>query len=334
MNDLELRLREDLHRGDTQMDVSETQLGQARHRFRHRREQLERLRRLRVAAGAVAAVAAAVSVGVLGTRVLPEQETPPPAEQEHEHEHDDTTDGSRPLTLENLAGLYAVPESDGWMWQFAADGHFEAQSPGGEPGHVESGAPVTVDGTTIALPAGMCDVDAALTSEGQLTVVASRVQECPFVVGDAVTLTRVSPVSETGAGLTWAHDAERERRPVTWLGSLRGVWLDQGTGRTLMIELESSTGAGTYRLDDDGDLFTAPDDRGRLRLEESGELVMTSSGASAGCEPGSSVVLDVPVLRVGDTGFGGLSRAADLTTTSEPMCTLHEDLTGLWIKVS
>src|SRR5690606_35171118 len=82
-----------------------------------------------------------------------------------------------------------------------------------------------------------------------------------YAGGEEFTLTRLSPASDAGAALAWSGQ-DVEIRTVEWAGSLRGVYLRQGTGVTLLVEFDTSAGRATYRLDDDGGLFHDPDDEG------------------------------------------------------------------------
>jgi len=322
-------LREILHRGDTEIEVTDAELHHAVHRFRRRRDDLDRLRRTRVTAGIAAAAVVAVGGGVLLTQALGEPEVVPA-----ERVGQAVPEGQLPLTLENLAGLYLVPHNDGWLWAFTTEGTFEAQNPGVQPDNQVSDVPMTIRGSTIVLPDEMCDFDAELWENGLLTLTATRVHDCPFAVGESITLPRLSPVSDVGAAMSWPEAVEVRSEPVGWIGSLQGVYLQEGTGRVLLVAHAEADDWATYRLDDDGGLLHAPDDEGTLRLAEDGSLVLTSSVDSVGCAAGSVTVVATPVLRAGPEPFPVLDRVLEWSGSDEPGCALHEDLAGTWIRVS
>jgi hypothetical protein len=322
-------LREVLHRGDVEIEVSDTDLHHAAHRFHRRREDLDRRRRGWMTAGVAAAAVVAVSAGILVGQALGEPEAVPA-------ERDDSAlpEGRLPITLENLAGLYLVPENHGWLWAFTTEGTFEAQNPGLEPDNQVSDVPLELSGSTIVLTDDMCDFEAELWENGLLNLTASRVNECPFRVGETITLTRLSPASDVGSTLAWPQGVEVRNERVGWIGSLRGVYVQQGTGRLLLVAYAAADDRATYRLDDDGGLFHAPDDEGTLRLADDGSLVLTSSVDSVECAAGSTTILEGPRVRSGPQPFPALDRVLEIPGSRQPGCALHEDLAGSWVRVS
>lgn len=86
-----------------------------------------------------------------------------------------------------------------------------------------------------------------------------------------------------------------------------------------------------YRLDSDGELFLAPDDTGTVVVDVQGDLVLESSTDSAGCRAGSQVA----VTGVRTWADRTLPLGEALTGTAATAgCSLHEALSGIWIRVS
>jgi len=321
-------LRELLRRCVTDLEVTRADFLHAEHRYHRRRAALAR-RRVRFIVAAVGGLASASAAALILAQLLGERGAGSP-----DQDLAAVPAPAQPLspTAENLAGLWMVPHDSGWLWALSADGTFTARNPGLDPTNPGRSVPFTLDGHRLRLPEELCDFEVALVPGGRVVLDPVRVERCPVTVGEEFTLTRLSPASDAGAALAWSGQ-DVEIRTVEWAGSLRGVYLRQGTGVTLLVEFDTSAGRATYRLDDDGGLFHDPDDEGSLTLLGNGDLRLTSSIDSIGCEPGSQVDLVDPLMHVGAGSLPPLSRTLEVAGTWGAACELH-DLTGTWIRVS
>lgn len=331
MNDVELRLRDALQRSDLEIEVTEEDLRHAEHLFLRRRDELSKGRRTWTAAGVAAAAVAAIVAGTVIAQT-PDEPSITPAEQSDVDEL--VPAGQLPLTPTNLTGLWMMPGRDGWLWTFNADGTFSARNPGEKDLDDRPSMHYTVDGTVLSLPEEQCEFEATVGPRGLLTLTPVGERTCRGEVGTGLTLSKLSSASSAGTAITWSGPEPADNaRPIEWIGAARGAYLREGTGQVLLLDYDSRTNTTSYRLDDDGGLFSAPDDEGTVVLDEAGNLLLTSSLDSAGCTPGSTVLLtDVAVLTTGENTVP-LGRALEWDATPNG-CGLHHDLTGTWIRVS
>jgi hypothetical protein len=331
MNDLELRLREALQRSDLEIDVTGEDLRHAEHLFLRRRDELSKRRRTWMAAGVAAAAVAAIAAGTVIAQT-PDEPSITPAEQSGAEEL--VPEGQLPLTPANLAGLWMMPGRTGWLWTFTADGTFSPRNPGDHYLDDWPSSHYTIDGTVLSMPQDECEFEATVGPRGLLTLTPVGERTCFGEVDTGLTLTKLSSASSTGTAITWSGPGPADgTRRIEWIGATRGAYLHEGTGQVLLFDYDARRDTTSYRLDDDGGLFADPDDEGSVVLDEVGNLVLTSSLDSAGCEPGSTVLLTgVAVLTTGENTVP-LGRALQWDVTPNG-CGLHHDLAGTWIRVS
>lgn len=332
MNTLEDRLRVDLEAAAHEVVVSDEDLRHAEHRYLRRRRELVRIRQSWTVLGVAATTALVVGGGTVllqelapvGDPVVPVVAQPDAA--------------PLPLTKSNLAGVW-IPstDSDGWLWIFQADGQAVFINPGDQTVGKGELVPYTLTPTGYTLPPSFCDFDASLDTDGLMDSTVVRIPEpelrqegCGFPLGDRGTLTRISPASRVGTSLSPSTEGPTQALPVRWTSDLRGAWLKQGTGQLLMVTDDPEGRGLVYRLDDDGRLYDLPDDQGTVELND-GTLTLTSSADSTGCLDGSTTTL---------TGLhqwfaGGLPMSEAMEGTAVPGgCAEHDDLGGIWIRVS
>ncbi|SOC54253.1 hypothetical protein [Ornithinimicrobium cerasi] len=110
-----------------------------------------------------------------------------------------------------------------------------------------------------------------------------------------------------------------------------GAWIRQGTGTLLMVTQQGVADEYVYRLDSDGELFLAPDDTGTVVVDDQGDLVLESTPDSTGCLAGSQVAVTDVRAWFDRTLPLGEALTGNATTGG---CSLHEVLSGVWIRVS
>jgi len=142
---------------------------------------------------------------------------------------------------------------------------------------------------------------------------------CPSPSEPPALSTRLSPASEGGRKLS--VDAPGQGKPVTEAVQLNGVWLLQGSGLLLASnEVRGGVGAD-YRLDDDGDIDTAPDATGILTVSPEGRITLTSDGCA-----------ETTLSNVKSTGTNTRSTMT-MTVTSDPCKRFGTSGVMTWIKV-
>jgi len=246
-----------------------------------------------------------------------------------------------PLTIDNLAGIWRVDDGSGLLWRFSRQGTVALQAEGrlgvDKPSFA---ARYRIAGTTVrfvSLEDVACshwtmaiDIHMDGTMRETFTDAAPG---CPLQAGVRLDLTRLAPASFSGLLIqgilesVYSDPATPEApsaRPKSLL-DLNGIWLVEGSGRLVRLTSGvSSPFRGTYAIDDDGDLDTAPDDVGTVSLATDGTLTFTASSRSAGCPPGSQFAMH------------GVRVSLDLLTGSlsgQP-CRQRGDLHGGWVGVS
>ena len=334
------RLRSSLQTVAREVSVTPEELVHAEHRFVHRREQATSRRRWSTGLVATAAVGALVLAGIVGWRELQETAAPQPAAPVPEPV------AELPLDVESLAGVWLTSDFSGRLWNFHRNGTVSLVDPTHRGADVEGPVPYTLTPTGIELPEEMCDWALRLTDDGRLggQVVRTPASGSPCAGVDQMSWIRLSPRSEAGADLVWTgttpegntESARVHHSPteVRGLPHVSRAWLQQGTGRLLVVTTPEDAETGRYVLDDDGELLSTPDDVGEVSIDPSGDLVLTSSEESLGCPAGSTAVLAEPVLR----GTGGTIPPAPspalMVSSGAAECAEHAELGGVWIRVS
>lgn len=267
MNTLERKVSESLRAyGEglvmTTQDVE--RLEQGLEKKQDQRHAARKARRARVWQAAVAACA--VTGVVLGAVALRDDPATPPA-------------SPAAVTVAELKGIWRVDHAGGPsnLWTFHADGRMTT-SDGLEAllqperdstwtvGTAPGGFTLTADPLN-----GSCTMTltGSITPEGTLSSTVSAVAGgCPIDVGYVWPLTRISPRSTAGAGLTSAY-ATTAAQDVTNLVPLMGTWVLRGTGTILgiyssldYVVLEPGAATpqltGTVSRDPDGSIVFKP----------------------------------------------------------------------------
>lgn len=335
MNGTDNLVRQALQSLDRDVRISESDVASAYARFLHRSGQQVHPRR-RIALVAVAAGVVGAVAGGLVVRSLDEPAVTPvsPADTGPADPADIV-----PLdapTSEDLVGLWVLPDSGGWAWEFRSDGSLSVLSPQ-QRRDPEGGYYQVVDGV---LDAGqICRF--RLRQEGADTIVGISTNDdgehggCPWPVGDSQTWLRVSPAATTSGPALGALGVTDQLPPSEF--SLPGVWWKEETGQVLVLS-EAPQGL-TYRLDDDGDVVADPDDTGTAVLDARGVLTLTSGSAgedlppSDSCEAGDSARLSQ--VRVGTYESRLLPAPVRVMTARSDAggCPAHDGLDGTWVDV-
>ncbi|MGD8201255.1 hypothetical protein ACQE98_11385 [Ornithinimicrobium sp. W1679] len=337
---IEQTLRSSLQTVAREVTVTPEEQVHAEHRFVHRREQGAVRRRWGAGLVAAAAVGSLVLAGAVGWRELQQTATPQPAAPFPEPV------AELPLTVDGLAGVWLTSDFSGGLWNFHRNGTVSLLDPTHRGMDVEGPVAYTLTPTGIELPEEMCDWALRLTDDGRMggRVVRAPASDSPCAGVDQMSWIRLSPRSEVGAGLVWtgttpegnAESARVHHSPTEVLGlpHVSRAWLQQGTGRLLVVTTPEDGDTARYVLDDDGELLTTPDDVGEVSIDASGNLVLTSSEESLGCPAGSTAVLAEPLLR----GTGGTVPPAPapalMVSSGAAGCAEHAELGGVWIRVS
>ena len=234
------------------------------------------------------------------------------------------------LTAADLAGVWMVNETDssGHLWHFTADGRrtttnnpedYLALEQDLDPISVGAGDVLTIPGL-----GNDCRATVNLVPDGTMTLTPlGGASACKVLTSDEEwRFIRVSPMSRAGAALT-EHPNPKPSIPAAEpadTSELAGTWLLRGTG-TMLVLRDSSSNAGEYVLDDDGDVPTFADQRGTATLRPGGGLVLhPTNGGEQGCD----TVYD-RVLTTGNT------LKADLAATS---CGRPGGVNGTWIRLN
>ncbi|MGC5583716.1 hypothetical protein [Ornithinimicrobium sp. W1665] len=323
-----------------EVSVTPEQLVHAEHRFIHRREQGAVRRRWGTGLVAAAAVSGLVLAGAVGWRELQEGAAPQPAAPGPQ------LPTELPVSVDNLAGIWLTHDASGWLWSFHRNGTVSFFNPTYQAVSDEVPVPYAVTDTGIELPDDLCDWSLQITDDGRMvgSVVPVPDSDGGCTGGDRVSWIRLSPRSDVGAAVVYTGWREHENSeaarwhrsptPVTRIELITRAWMQQGTGRLLVVTTPDGAEGGRYVLDDDGELLTSPDDVGEVAMDDAGNLVLTSSDESQGCPVGSTVFFQEPVLR----GTGGTippnpAPALDLTPGPHE-CSQHAELGGIWVQVS
>lgn len=241
-----------------------------------------------------------------------------------------------PLTIDNLAGIWRVDDGSGLLWRFSRHGEVALRNEGrlgvDQPLFA---ATYRIIGTTVRfvslkdVPCSDWAMTIQIRIDGTMTETFTEAAAgCPLQAGVRLDLTRLAPASASGVairGIPEAGVAEAPAARPKSLLDLNGIWLVEGSGR--LVRLTAGGGSalrGTYAVDDDGDLDTAPDDVGTVSLATDGTITFTTSSGSAGCPPGSQFALHTMSLSI-DLLTGSLS--------GQP-CRQRGDLRGGWVGVS
>lgn len=152
-------------------------------------------------------------------------------------------------------------------------------------------------------------------AQGQQTLTGPG---CEVSTQPESTITRLSPASVATRELPTS--SESPAMPVTDPVQLNGVWLLQGTG--LVLAVDERSGPAEYLLDDDGDIDTAPDARGNVKIQPGADVVL--SGAACG---------DSTLGRAEIRGQGVL-QTLTATVVADPCRLFGGRETLVWIKVS
>jgi len=250
---------------------------------------LKRVRRRQRLVGVTAAAAVCVLVvgAWLSVALLSHSD-------ELQGEKDHATIGLLPPTPDRLTGIWARVQGPDlqptqFVARFSSDGTFVFDN----SGEFDSFPPIVgtyvVQGDTIKFKneqTAICPVGdrwafrATLSRDGRLDieVIEDGTGRCRHGVGTEWTFVRASPRSVAGA-LILADEPTGEAVPPAAL-DLVGVWLrDDG-------QLLSLRGDMSYRLDDEGELDTSPDEKGEFGIRGR-TLTFTSGVGSKSCPDGA-----------------------------------------------
>jgi RNA polymerase sigma factor (sigma-70 family) len=332
VNGAEDLLRQMLHSLGREVHVSDDDVAAARSRFAHLRAQRRRRRTSGVALAATAALVGA-AVGGLVVRGLDGPEARPAAPTDAVPTGTPPVPGAPALTAEDLTGLWVIPDNNGWVWEFHADGTMGWMNPGLGADYEETYFQVAGD----ILDLGPCEFRVGMLQESTMTGAVAEgegpVRDCQSPPGEAWTWIRVEPRGTLSAsafeGLALANTVE-----VSQEEAMVGVWWKEDTGQAMMVT--HADGGMRYALDDDGDIAVSPDDLGSAVLDRQGELRLTSRAVPASpgtCEPGASATLSDLSLGTYDSRLWA-TPVRVLTATSAPgACAEHADLGGTWLRV-
>ncbi len=331
MKSLDDVIRAELTSEAQAVDVSETDLLHARHRYGRRLADERRRRRRRSTLTAAAALTGLVAGGALLAQALLPTDAGAPAASPGS-----TVDAPLlPVTPDTLRGVWKM-DGGGWLWVYGADGSGSVFNPAIPFSTRDADAPYRV------IPRGIeqmgCRWDVDIRSTGDMRIRPWADRDCSWYdpteeePGGWVHLTRLSPATPGSTVLGWSADPspDGERRDVG-VPELRGSWVKEGSGELLMVVDEG--GDLTYSLDDDGDIVTAPDVTGRLELDPP-QLVLRSSSGSAVCDPGTTVLLEHPVVWTSHVEGVPSDEAMELTVTGFSGCEQLDELGGTWIRIS
>ena len=304
MNAMEGRTREALHRVADGLVVSEHDLDRMEGNLmtlldsRPTDERTTPRRQRDWLVAAVAAVALVVGSVALWQANTTTTQTPPAGRLAP----------SEPLVPPELVGLWQNQPAGPWLWEFTADGRITYTDTAA--GYLDGGQGkerviqrngdlyTLVDSSTT--PGGGCaKLRIRVVGPGILTVGSG----CP---GDSLDLRleKVSPRDTTDPQLTVRFPNE-VRRHVTLGTQLEGSWIDQETGRVLVVGLPRVGGELPYMVDDDGDGLVRPDQRGVLTVEADGSVraqPSSTTAASGGCTPAFSSVFSTTATLVTTSG--------------------------------
>jgi hypothetical protein len=286
MSTIEERLIADIAAVTRGVDMTESDLRDARNTLDDRIESARQHGRRRTGMVAAAAVVAAAVVGVTAFQLLDgDDKTAPPATPP-------TTDPDasfltgEPPTVELLEGLWRLDNGE-VMVRFSPDGSVSFDENGtmfSDPlatGTYEiNGDVVTLISTGNACVGEETVMRASLASAGLLRFVTqSDVSACSLLPRGQQALEQVLPSSPEMAGLVFSKDPHQPLSPTT---ELFGVWLAEGGGYVLEID----PGGAYYVASGSGALV----DQGQWSLRQS-DLTLTSSNLSSTCTEGDQLVL-------------------------------------------
>ena len=205
---------------------------------------------------------------------------------------EETMPAAPSTTPADLAGTWLVDvEGDDWLWHFAADGRLAFSSTASAYIKRYDETSFTLEGDVLSHPdrGEVCRSTVRLSAQGRMTLtpVLGPARCSLWDRGDGVPwpFIRVSPASIPGTTLA-VRNLDRQRPPTQAesVGDVVGTWLLEGTG-TILVVARTSPGVGQYVIDDDGDGFISPDQRGRLILRPDGGVVLSPErGPQEGCE--------------------------------------------------
>lgn len=233
---------------------------------------------------------------------------------------EETMPAAPTVTPADLAGTWLVDsENDKWLWHFSADGHLVFSStPRAYVDH-DDHTVFTLEGDVISFPdrGGQCRATVRQSADGRMAVSPREdLSTCAmWAEGPAWLFVRVSPASLAGATHPGRHLAlQRAATDVDSMGDITGTWLLEGSG-TILVVRRTDTGVGEYVIDDDGDGFVEPDQRGTVTLQRDGGVVLHPvGGPEQGCDTVySRVVTTGSALEaeLADVSCGGLGAARD-----------------------
>ena len=196
-----------------------------------------------------------------------------------------------PITSADLTGVWMVDEpGDAYLWYFTPDGRRATSDSAQRYFNLERDfEEYTLEpgGVLRFVASFACRAALRLTPEGRMTVTPLQDNPpCPWPVGQARHLIRVSPASVAGTAMVENTQVRAPSAPTVpaSMTDLDGTWLLAGTGTTVVVRPSSPTD-GEYILDDDGDGLHAADQRGTLTLRPGGGLVLhPTAGAALGCD--------------------------------------------------
>lgn len=194
------------------------------------------------------------------------------------------------ITPADLAGVWLVDvgDSDGYLWQFTADGKLDMTNSPEQYvdllrvlGEYTLGADDVLAFHSDPVP---CRATVRLAGEGRMTLTPIVGQEnCDLFKNDVWwPFTRVSPASVAGTAMVkspnlLAGHPDTPATPAVSTDDLVGTWLLQGTGTILVVITDPSSPDGRYTLDDDGDGAISPDQRGTATVRSDGGVVLRPS---------------------------------------------------------
>jgi hypothetical protein len=234
------------------------------------------------------------------------------------------TPSTAPVSARDLVGAWMVDEADsnGHVWYFTADGRWTTANTPAE--HLDLAADLSAysveQGNIVVFES--CRAVDDLDAEGRMSLTPQPIREaCPWATGTARPFVRLSPASPAGRALL-RHPfvyASQPPTPVDSVADLVGTWMLRGTG-TMLVVTDLGQGRGQYVADDDGDAWSAPDERGTLTVGADGVTLHPTVRGDPDC---------AGVL-------GGLvtTRTTLLGPTLVPGCALLTGSDGSWFRMS
>ena len=236
-------------------------------------------------------------------------------------------------TLETLRGIWLFdggPDGGetGMLMRFDPDGTFAIDAYGSLDSTPATQGTFRIEGDLVRFevePSARCATGETFTfrtglpDAGRLDTVMVE-PGCGVASGTEWTWTRVSPVSAAGTTIRASSPSGDEGPPEDAL-ALDGIWLLEGTGQLLRISF-----SGSYAIDDQGTLGTAPYDEGDVEIDGR-TMVLISGPGSRECRDGARWTWTAVAVEP----FGAAMRA----TSDRDVCGHGlDDVELTWIRIS